>query len=67
MVVHCHTTESVVSVFQRGMVGVHPHGGQAHLHRDLAKLAFRSNRRTALTVTGAELAEDRFPWPAINA
>jgi len=37
-------------VFKRGMIGVHRHGGEVHLHRYLAAFDFRYERRVALKV-----------------
>lgn len=47
--VHSNTIEGV-----RGRVGVHQHCGEAYL----AEFDLRYNRRTALKITDAELAED---------
>ncbi len=54
VVVHTNTTERVFSVFNRSMVGVYQHCGEAHPHHHIADSDFRYNLRTALKVTDAE-------------
>lgn len=56
--IHSNTIENAFSVFKRGMIGVHQHCGEAHLHRYLSEFDFRYNRRTALKVSDAERAAD---------
>lgn len=56
-VVHTNTVENVFSALKREMIGVYQHCGEAHLHRYLAELGFRYNRRSALEVSDAEGAE----------
>lgn len=55
--VHTNTIENVWSVFKRGMRGIYQHCGEAHLHRYLAKFAFRHNNRAGLKVSDRERTE----------
>lgn len=57
-VVHTHTIENVFSIFERGIVGVYRHCGEAHLHRYLTEFDFRYNRRAALKVSDSERHDD---------
>ncbi len=46
------------SVFKRGIIGVYPHCGEAHLHRYIAEFDYRYKLRAALKVADTERAED---------
>lgn len=52
-----NSIENVFSVFERGMIGVYQHCGEAHLHRYLNEFAFRYNRRSALGIEDTERTE----------
>ena len=45
-------------MFKRGMIGVHRHGGEVHLHRYLAAFDFRYNRRALLKISDVERTND---------
>jgi hypothetical protein len=49
-----NTIENGFSVLKRGMNGDYQHCGDAHLHRYLAEITFRHNRRSALGVSDKE-------------
>jgi len=49
-----NSIENVFSVFERGMIGVYQHCGEAHLHRYLTEFEFRYNRRSALGIEDVE-------------
>lgn len=56
IVARSNTIEGVFSVFKRGVIGVHQHCGEVHLHRYLAEFDFRYNRCASLKVSASERA-----------
>jgi hypothetical protein len=52
-----NTVEGFFSMFKRGMKGVYRHCKKQHLHRYLAELNFRYNKRIAKGIDDPEHAE----------